>query len=370
MDPLPPIPTPLPQRWREFRIQVLPIIVFLMTVGTIVYLWRTYLHTSDVVGAVQTNTVNITSTTEGRLTDLIVDEFDPVAKGQPIGQIVIIDPELTAASLAAIAAELKMEQARMELDKFRNQDSLIRMRLNLVAEQVAFELAQIRLKQAGGELQRAILLREQGFIGDGMTLNRDASRFDFGLEVVRRDYDLLQSEIVTRSNTIAQLRKDIDQMAASPMVKLPPSDPTIEEVIRAKQEELRLLNQPIVLKAPIDGIVAAVFRRSGEKVVRGEIIATISASKSSRIVGYLRQPINQIPTTNDTVTVITRAHRRQIGQGQILKVGVQLEQINPLLLSADATRMELGLPFFVSLPERMRLVPGEFVDLRINYTRP
>ena len=38
MDSLPPIPTPPAQRWREFRIQVLPILVFLGTVAIIAYL--------------------------------------------------------------------------------------------------------------------------------------------------------------------------------------------------------------------------------------------------------------------------------------------------------------------------------------------
>jgi len=98
-----------------------------------VFLWRNYVHTSNSVGAVQTNTITIITTTEGRLTELIVDEFDAVVKGQPIGQIVVIDPELDRRFLTAIAAELKMEQARMELDKFRNQDSLLRMRLDLMA---------------------------------------------------------------------------------------------------------------------------------------------------------------------------------------------------------------------------------------------
>jgi multidrug resistance efflux pump len=367
MEALPPIPTPLHQRWREFRIQVLPVIVFLITAVTIVYMWRTYVHSSDVVGAVQTNTVSITTTTEGRLADLLVDEFDTVAKGQPIGQIIPFDPEVTAAALAAIAAEFKMQQARMDLDKFRNQDSLLRMRLSLLTEQVGLDLAQIHFKQARSELQRAQSLREQQLIGDGLPLIGNASRFDFGLDVARRDYDMLQAEINSRSNTVAQLQKETELMASSPMVKLQTADPVIEEVIRSKQEELRLLNQAVILKSPIDGIVSAIYKRPGEKLIRGNVIATISALKSDRIIGYLRQPIEMLPTTNDTVLVSTRAHRRQVGKGQIIRIGVQLEHINPLLLSPDASKIEMGLPFLVSLPDNMRLIPGEFVDLSIRY---
>lgn len=348
---------------------MLPIIVFLITVSAIVVLWRSYVHSSDVVGRVETNTVSIITTTEGRIAELLVDEFDAVTKGQPIGQIVVIDPELTTAQLTAISAELKMEQARMELDKFRNQDSVLRMRLNLMAEQVALELAQIRLKQAEGELKRANLLVEEKLITDGMTLNTSASRFDYGFDVARRDRDLLHSEICSRSNVIAQIQKEIEQMSTSGLVKIQPTDPAIEEVIRTKQDELRLLNQPVILKAPIDGVITGLYKRPGEKVVRGTLIATISTPKTSRVIGYLRQPIEKVPTTNDTVTITSRAHRRQSAKGQVVKIGVQLEPINPLLLSADASRIELGLPFYVSIPPEMRLIPGEFVDLKIESGR-
>ena len=73
--------------------------------------------------------------------------------------------------------------------------------------------------------------------------------------------------------------------------------------------------------------------------------------------------------TNDNVKVITRAQRRQVGTGQIIRVGTALENIEPLLLSKDATVVELGLPFLVSIPEGMQLTPGEFVDLSIEYAK-
>jgi hypothetical protein len=83
----------------------------------------------------------------------------------------------------------------------------------------------------------------------------------------------------------------------------------------------------------------------------------------------MRQPLGPIPTTNDTVQVRTRSQRRQVASAQILKVGTQLEPINPALLSTDGTRVEVGLPILVSLPPGLRLMPGEFVDLSIRYVR-
>ena len=98
--------------------------------------------------------------------------------------------------------------------------------------------------------------------------------------------------------------------------------------------------------------------------MRGEPLVTISVPTSDRIIGYLRQPLGAVPTTNDTVTVRTRTVKHQIGSGQILRVGAQLERINPAL-TADPARIELGLPFLITLPPGFNLVPGEFVDLSI-----
>jgi hypothetical protein len=53
-------------------------------------------------------------------------------------------------------------------------------------------------------------------------------------------------------------------------------------------------------------------------------------------------------------------------EGKILRVGTQMELINPALLSTDSNRIEVGLPFLVQIPETVKLVPGEFVDLSIK----
>jgi hypothetical protein len=46
-----------------------------------------------------------------------------------------------------------------------------------------------------------------------------------------------------------------------------------------------------------------------------------------------------------------------------------MELINPALLSTDGNRVEVGLPILVRLPEKTKLVPGEFVDVTIQYAK-
>ena len=58
-DKLPPIPTPVSQRWREFRIQILPFIIFVLVLGGIVALWRSFVQPVGIVGFAETNAVNV-----------------------------------------------------------------------------------------------------------------------------------------------------------------------------------------------------------------------------------------------------------------------------------------------------------------------
>jgi hypothetical protein len=119
----------------------------------------------------------------------------------------------------------------------------------------------------------------------------------------------------------------------------------------------------------MDGVVTMLYKRAGEKVVRGDVIATISAPSATRIIGYLRQPVGTVPTTNDTVTVRTRAPKRQTASAQILRVGAQMEPINPVLVSTDPNHIEYGLPILIKMPPGLQLVPGEVVDLSIQYAK-
>ena len=72
---------------------------------------------------------------------------------------------------------------------------------------------------------------------------------------------------------------------------------------------------------------------------------------------------------DDDLWFRTRTQRRQVGEGQILKVGAQFEVINPALISVDSNRVEMGLPVLISLPKGMTVSPGEFVDLSIRYAK-
>jgi multidrug resistance efflux pump len=365
MDPLPPISAPPGLLWREFRVRFLPALFFLGVAATAVTIWRSYLQPVTVVGQVETNTATVISIQDGTLVELTVSLLDRVSKDQVIGRVSVADQALTQASLEAIAADLRLMQARMDLDRVRNRDSYTRQRINLLAEKTALAIAKVQLTQAKAELDRATELFEKKLIPQGVGLGQGGV---FGVEVAQRDYDALRTDIEHRTQLVSQLEEEIRVLERAGATNLVERDPVVEAAIVAQQEALSLQNKPINLKAPVDGMVSLIFKQPGEKLVRGTPILTLSPLTSTRIIGHLRQPINRVPTTNDLVVIRSRSSPHRTASAAILKIGTQLEPINPFLISPDGIRQEIGLPILVAIPPELQLRPGEYVDLSIQYS--
>ncbi|HKQ36795.1 MAG TPA: hypothetical protein VJ063_01885 [Verrucomicrobiae bacterium] len=355
IDSLPPIPTPPAQRWREFRIQVLPVIVFLGLLATIALMWRNFVQPSGVVGEVEAVKANVISLHDGIVAALHVDVLERVTNGQVIGTIISTDPDILKASIAAIESDLKVLQARMRLDERRNEQSVQQLQIDLYKEQLLLKVALSQLGLSSNQLNRAVTL-----------VSRQIETKEV-LDIAQADFDRVQAEIAARTDTISRIEGVLKQLGDAGQSGA--NDSYINAAIKAKEEELEATLRPSEIRAPMDGVISAVYRRAQERVVRGAPIVTISATTAERILGYIRQPVQIVPTESDVVLIRTRTQRRQMGEGQILKVGAQYERINPLLISMDSNRVELGLPILVSLPKGMNVAPGEFLDLSIRYAK-
>src|SRR4030095_8045236 len=118
-DKLPPIPTPASQRWREFRIQVLPFVMFLAVIVAIVVLWKSYVQPIGVIGFAETNQVNVTSLNDGLIVSLFVEPFQVLTQGQVVAIVIGTDPELLKAQTASAQADLEVLRERIKVDMTR-----------------------------------------------------------------------------------------------------------------------------------------------------------------------------------------------------------------------------------------------------------
>lgn len=346
---LPPIPTPFSQRWREFRIQILPILVFIATIAAIVYLWRNVVQPVGIVGFVETNQVSIASLQDGLISELYVERFQVVKKDQPIGIVTATDPVLIQATIEAAKADLRVISVRTEVDVVRGRQNLQRLMNDLLEARLERAAKRALLKYAETNVVALEALTRQG-VGRALEFEAAVASRDSLREEIK-GYDAF---IENLDKSLADEKLDTAENAVRKAVI---------EAIGWKEKELELTLKPTTLKAPYDGMIMMVHHHSGEKVVRGAPIVSVSTLSSTNVIGYVRQPIQRHPLVEDQVQVTTRTTPRRTATARITKVAAQLQPINPALLSAETARMEVGLPIVVTLPPGLNLMPGEFVDI-------
>ncbi|MEW6160951.1 MAG: hypothetical protein AB1813_26275, partial [Verrucomicrobiota bacterium] len=153
MSRLEPIPTPTAQRWREFRIQVVPVLVFLGAVCAAIYIWNTNISAPSFQGEAESTRTQVVSPQDGRILELKVSRFENVTKGDIIA---VLQPSDPRASLAIIQSELDVLRLGTEpaVTQQRNATDYERLRLEWLLQKV--ELAETRhnLALAENELKR------------------------------------------------------------------------------------------------------------------------------------------------------------------------------------------------------------------------
>ena len=351
------IPIPLDQRWRDARIRLIPAFVFGFALIAVAILWKDYVAAPTMVGQVEPIQVNVTSYKPGMLSQVNVKRFQTVKAGEPVGQILGNDPKVLASSLALVQSEIEMlrislKPAALQQGTASNYDHL----LDWMRERAQLAMARVNLQYSGAEFHQ---MEE---------LARDKIVSQWVLEQAKSAQDRMQNEVdalikvVKEEEGLAKPVRSVENLEVSHLLEDP-----LRAAIAVQESKLRLTEAelgPLTLRAPVDGMVSRVFHHSGEAIAAGDPILTIDASNSVRIVGYLRPPILNEPVVGMTVDVRTRGPRREMGSAKIIEVGTQMETITPPLVpSGKLASAELGLPVGISLPENLKTIPGELVDV-------
>ena len=352
MDPLPPIPTPTAHRWREFRIQALPVITFIAVLAGIVFLWNGYVVPTNLVGEVETTQALIITTLPGTIKEIKVRRFQRVSAGEEIALVNTFSPETQQASLRVIEADLKLLRTRMQLDLERNHLSYESLRLEYLKER-----AELALEYVNARIYEAEVARLEQLLTNSPPLTSQ-TLFDASLRLAATT----RTNVIEKEKYLAEKEKILPTLAPATLV-----DESILESIKAQEDLMRVTEQITSLKSPIDGVVSVLDHFPGQKIMPNIPLAVISGVKSDRIVGYVRKPYETIPKPGDTVQIRSQNSRRQVAMGTVTEVSAQLELINTRLIpAATGTLGELGLPFAVSIPAELILIPGEAVDLFFN----
>lgn len=371
-----PIPTPAGTLFREFRIQAVPYIAFAMVVGITAWLWQGYVGPATWVGEVESVRGVVSSMGPGRLAHVQVDALQRVTAGQVLARVITVEPRILEAQISLSKARIDLIRvgSDSELRKQNSRVNLEGLRLDWMSKRVDWLSAKARSAYRQLELARLEKLRSGVTNGGSASPLPVLSQND--LDISRRDAAVEEAAVVELEQLVAKIGASIQQLSAS---RLEGQDsPSTSAAIEVESKNLDLLESqmmPIDLVAPFDGVVSVVHRWSGETIQAGEPILTVSQEKPSRVVSFIRQPIQVQTQPGMKVEVRARGGKREIGVGEVLRVGSQLEPISPSLLprtsgmpaggNSGGSTIENGLPVLVSLPANLTLYPGEVVDLRV-----
>jgi multidrug resistance efflux pump len=382
MKSQPPIPTPPALRWREFRIRVLPRLVFAAGALVCAWIWSQHVAAPSFVGEAESVRAVVACLKAGTVTHLNVERFATVRANEVIGEVLVASPKYLESTLGVIKAEAQI--LRMQLDPVASQQRAVvdyeRLRLDVLDQKVSLATAQAQLRYAESECNRLTALES----GSQPVVSKDL------VEKALRDRDGLRAEVENR----ARLVEDLSARVASIRINRPATDKSeLSDSWRAALDlqEQRLQQAlaefgPLPLTAPIDGMVSTVYRRSGENVAAGEPILTIAATRSASINAHALPPFLEPPKVGMKVEVRSRSGRREAGIGEITRVAGYLDLATTAISGpagfrggAFAEQQHLlqgtannggvaptpGLPLSVSIPPGMQLLPGELVDLRL-----
>jgi multidrug resistance efflux pump len=360
MPSLEPIPVPHHLRWREFKVRVLPSIVFCTVLVLAVFTWRRDVGPQGIVGQVEIRQTAVSTLKPGTIVRMLVQSQQAVNAGDPLAIVALEDPKLLETTLAVIRAET--EAIRQSLDPIRPQQQILmgyeRLRQDGLMLRAQLAVARIEFAESDSEYVRSKALGESQIIPlaelERLKSIRDAR------EAQVQELMLLVSDAskaLTDSQPIRETISNLSQTNA------------IAAFMDVQEKKLRMIEAElgqIILTSPMEGVVGKIFRQVGDVVNTGDPILSVAAAHGENVVAYLRQPLRQKPSVGMPVEVRARSGQRPSVLARVESVGALLEPINPLLLPPgmlNQRTQELALPFRISIPRDFNVLPGETVDV-------
>lgn len=351
-----PLPTPWRYRWREFRMQALPLAVFVAAVVAVVFLWERELAPPVITGEVYGYRGEVGAPRSGTLIDLAVEPFDDVGAGDLIGRLRLRPEEQTAAALEVLRAELALARAGgldPVLDQERNLLNRQGIRRDWLQARADLASLSVRAREAEVELRRIRQLFERNQVSEA-EFDRAKANFD-ALSAEKEERRALVDELAELAGRFDPGETGADERER--MVRI-----TLDwQEKRLRQLELEL--GPVEMRAPVSGTVTRLHRHAGEFVSAGDPVVDVSARTAEFIVGYLRMPAVIEPREGMVVKVSSRGARRVEGEARVLRVGAGFEALGPAFAHPVALREERALPLMISVPPGLPVRPGEIVDV-------
>jgi len=361
MADLTPIPIPWSQQWRQFRIRVLPLLVFLVALGGVAMLWEHDAAPGSIVGEVYAPSSMANSPRAGWIEGEPFALHAQVEAGQEIAIVRPLPADHMKLALAVLQEEIRMIRLGVGdpvLDQQRNQLSWQGLRRDWMLVRSDLASLRVRMRQAEIDQQRYESLAAKG--ADTQAVYEQARAVFMSLKAEEEEKSRLATELETtvsaaKHSTLASGESDLTAGIAAAM--------------DWKEAELRQLEAelaPLSIIAPISGKVTQIFQHPGNFVNIGEPLLEIRSDKPEFVIAYLKPPLAFHPEPGMQVEVVSRRGARAIaGRAEVLDLGPQFGLLPSVFQRPmPVTIEERALPARISLPVSLALMPGELVEIR------
>jgi len=357
MKPLEPVPIPAALRWREFRIQFLPLLVFLVVGAATVWMWKNQIALATAQGVGEGARSYVAVPQPAQIQQWLVEPYTIVTAGTPLVTVRPVDARMDFDQLRSL-----FEMARVQSQPSLAEDNALnfeRIRVELLKTKSELAIARVKLEQAERDVARNEPLFREKLVS--------ADIYELSLNI----RDALKAEVEEKNKAADQIEQRL--AALRPIGepgRLGETDPALEKWVaqlRQAQADAAKNLEPLTIVAPITGMVDVPRRQVGEFVLPGEPLLSIYSQRSDRVIAYLRQPYRLDPKVGMTAQVTTRTKKREVFSSHVIQVGAQMEVLtNALAIVRPGVMVDAGLPVIVQVPEEVLIRPGEVVDVLLT----
>jgi len=394
-----PIRVPLRERMRDFRMQMLPGVVWLTVCAAVALLWANEPKSAPVSGLAYAPSLAVSAPEAGLVDGVFVELFQDVQAGQLLVTLASTtlqsDMEVAQAELAQLAAlreaeraslEFEFEQARSEIGDDRaltaieaQAERLRRIRQFRGDEQDAeVELLEaiVRRVEADFEVERTQIQldRAEGLRDDAVGSRADVEDLQARLGQVqaRAETELELEQGLRLAVEEARTRRVEYEESDETLPPISELDPRLAErlagheaslaVQRARIAQLESRVAGMAVRAPQAGRVASLGVLVGSQALLGQNLLNLDPVRAEQVLMYIPESQVQLPELGATVVV-----RRGTEQGEatVVAVAAQVSELPPRLWR-DPRYAEFGRAYRLGAITGLTLSPGERVGLVPN----
>ncbi len=401
MAPKSTIPTPLAQRLRRARVGAIPFVVWILGVLLSMKLWLAGPTPPTYVGLATAPEHVLAAPIDGEVEHVLVAPFQYVEAGEPVASMndarIEASIRTARAELAHLSAEARAQRAALVAadlrarrdEAARHASALSIASLEYPAELRAFHADEADLDRRVLETRLAITTSELEADRIELAVNRSRAMLDDALRP-RSEFEDLEKRLLLERARAAGLREFADALheerdaararrrELTDSYQAPPTTSADEVDLDAQLagwrsavavqerelDELALLRDAYILRAPATGYVAELGVTPRRFVLAGALVLVVAAGETNEVSMWVAESAAMPPAVGDRVVVSAAVGpaARVDAESIVQAIGPRVELL-PERLWRDPRQAEYGRACRVGPVASLGLTPGERVRI-------